>query len=172
MLLILRYIFPCSLHVAELQRLFLIWLALWQIVPPKKHQHRGIVFCTSVHSIGHTIYIFSTSQHHIPKKSLLVGQVDVLEPLNETYVILQQHHFWLQVLLAGLLRHGVEDERESLVLAVQLVPRSPQTLDGQSKEGDWLMSMSGLHLFLKGSTADWLPAQCVCLPSGQIFASQ
>lgn len=68
MLLILRYIFPCSLHVAELQRLFLIWLALWQIVPPKKHQHRGIVFCTSVHSIGHTIYIFSTSQHHIPKK--------------------------------------------------------------------------------------------------------
>lgn len=66
MLLILRYICPCSLHVAELQRLFLIWLALWQIVPPKKHQHRGIVFCTSVRSTGHTIYIFSTTFQKFP----------------------------------------------------------------------------------------------------------
>lgn len=41
----------------------------------------------------------------------------------------------------GLLRHGIEDEWESLVLTVQLVPSSPQTLDGQSKEGDWLIDV-------------------------------
>lgn len=52
-------IFPCSLHVAELQR-FLFFHLIGLVT------NRGIVFCTSEHSIGHTIYIFSASHQHIP----------------------------------------------------------------------------------------------------------
>lgn len=53
---------------------------------------------------------------------VVVGDVDGLVSLDEVNVPLQLLHLQLQTLLAVLLRGGVRDNRESLVLMVQLPP--------------------------------------------------
>lgn len=60
---------------------------------------------------------------------LLAGYVDGLEPVDELKVVLHLRHPGFQLLSVGLLRHGLRDQREALVLVVQLVPGLLQTLD-------------------------------------------
>lgn len=60
---------------------------------------------------------------------LLTGYVDGAEPLDELKVALHLRHPGFQLLSVGLLRHGLRDQREALVLMVQLVPGLLQTLD-------------------------------------------
>lgn len=60
---------------------------------------------------------------------LLAGYVDGLEPLDEFNVIFHLCHLGFQLLSVGFLRHGLRDQRETLVLMVQLIPGLLQTLD-------------------------------------------
>lgn len=60
---------------------------------------------------------------------LLTGYVDGLEPLDEFDVIFYLRHLGFQLLSVGFLRHGLCDQREALVLMVQLIPGLLQTLD-------------------------------------------
>lgn len=59
----------------------------------------------------------------------LLGYVDGLEPLDEFNVVLHLRHLGFQLLSVGFLRHGLCDQREALVLMVQLIPGLLQTLD-------------------------------------------
>lgn len=64
---------------------------------------------------------------------LLTGYVDGPEPLEELNVVFHLRHLGLQLLSVGLLGHGLGDQREALVLVVQLVPGPPQTLDTDTR---------------------------------------
>lgn len=59
----------------------------------------------------------------------LTGDIDGLEPLDELNVIFHLCHLGFQLLSVGFLRHGLRDQREALVLMVQLIPALLQTLD-------------------------------------------
>lgn len=60
---------------------------------------------------------------------LLTGDIDGLEPLDELNVVFHLRHLGFQLLSVGFLRHGLRDQREALVLMVQLIPPFLQTLD-------------------------------------------
>lgn len=66
---------------------------------------------------------------------LVIGYVDCLEPLKEVDVVLQLLHRHFEAILVGLLRHGVYDEWEALVLMVQLIPILLQALNSGYTEG-------------------------------------
>lgn len=52
----------------------------------------------------------------------LVGDVDDLVLLDDADVVLQLFHLFFQLLLADLLRYGVDEDREGLELFVHLFP--------------------------------------------------
>ena len=75
-----------------------------------------------------TMYLpFDTKEKRC--RVLVVGDEYSLVSLDEVNVPLQLLHLQLQTLLAVLLRGGVRDNRESLVLMVQLPPVHLQALD-------------------------------------------
>lgn len=67
----------------------------------------------------------------------LLGHVDGLEPLDEFDVIFHLRHLGFQLLSVGFLRHGLRDQREALVLMVQLIPGLPQPLDTNTGHLYW-----------------------------------
>lgn len=67
----------------------------------------------------------------------LLGYVDGLEPLDEFNVIFHLRHLGFQLLSVGFLRHGLRDQREALVLMVQLIPGLPQPLDTNTGHLYW-----------------------------------
>lgn len=59
---------------------------------------------------------------------LVIGDVDGLVALDEVDVLLQLLHLQLQALLPVLLGGGVRDDRQALVLMMQLLPVLLQAL--------------------------------------------
>lgn len=66
---------------------------------------------------------------------LILGDVDDGELLQEANVLVQLIHGIFQTFLEGFLRHGLDDEREALVLLVQSVPLLLQMLQKGNMEG-------------------------------------
>lgn len=62
---------------------------------------------------------------------LVIGDVDGLKPLEEVDVVLQLLYCHFQTFLVGLLGQAVRDEREALVLTVQLMQVLPQALHSE-----------------------------------------
>lgn len=72
-----------------------------------------------------------------PQTVRLLGYVDGLEPLDEFNVIFHLRHLGFQLLSVGFLRHGLRDQREALVLMVQLIPGPLQPLDTNTGHLCW-----------------------------------